>query len=139
MFMTDIKSVSERIEIIPRNKIEDNRGWFLKAITGYEKGLPKHTGEVYIVFSENGASRGGHYHKEAKEWFTLLSGCAKLHLKDILTNELMSIDLDSSKPLTIVIPPFIAHRFDAIEKESFLLLAYADVIYDSTDTIVLDY
>ena len=137
--MTDIKPLSERIEIIQRKRIEDSRGWFLKTITGLEKGLPNYTGEIYTVYSENGAPRGGHYHKEATEWFTLLVGKSRLELKDINTNELMSIDLDANKPITIFIPSYVAHRFDAVDDNDFLLLAYTDVLYNSDDTIQLEF
>ena len=137
--MTDTKSLAERIEIIPRNKIEDSRGWFLKAITGKEKGLPNCTGEIYTVYSKEGASRGGHYHIKAKEWFTLLTGKCVLELKDINTDELMTIELDSGKSVTVVIPPNIAHRFDAVKKYPFLVLAYTDQLYNQKDTIVSEF
>jgi len=71
--MKNIEPLSDRIKIIPRKKIEDSRGWFLKVITGLEDGLPDKMGEVYTVYSEKGAARGGHYHIEATEWFTLLT------------------------------------------------------------------
>ena len=137
--MTDIKSLAERIEIIPRKKIEDSRGWFLKVITGKENGLPAFTGEIYTVFSENGASRGGHYHFQATEWFTLLQGKSNLELYDILTHERLTILLDIDEPRTIVVPPNVAHRFDAIELNPFLLLAYTDMLYKPEDTIAIDF
>lgn len=137
--MTDIKSLAERIEIIPRKRIEDNRGWFLKVITGKENGLPAYTGEIYIVSSENGASRGGHYHIQATEWFTLLQGKSNLELYDILTHERLTILLDISKPITIVVPPNVVHRFDAIEKNQFLLLAYTDMLYNPGDTVIFNF
>ena len=89
--MKNIKTLSQSIEIINRKRINDSRGWFLKPITGTEKGLPHFTGEIYTVYSENGASRGGHYHKKAKEWFTLLSdsmllSSAPRHRQMTLTN-----------------------------------------------------
>lgn len=133
--MTDIKSLAERIEIIPRKRIEDNRGWFLKVITGKEKGLPAYTGEIYTVYSKNGASRGGHYHIQATEWFTVLYGKSNLELFDMLTHERLTILLDINEPRTIVVPPNVAHRFDAIELQSFLLVAYTDVLYKPEDTI----
>lgn len=136
--MTDIKPLAERIEIIPRKKIEDNRGWFLKVITGKENRLPAFTGEVYTVYSEDGASRGGHYHIKATEWFTLLQGKAKLELYDVNTNERYTIELDTDIPRTVVVPPNVAHRFDSINKESFLLIAYTNVLYKPEDTITVD-
>jgi len=132
--MTDIKSLEERIEIIPRKKIEDNRGWFLKVITGKEHGLPAYTGEIYTVFSENGASRGGHYHINATEWFTILQGKSILVLFDVHTQEKLTILLDINEPKTIVVPPYVAHRFDAVLEGPFLLLAYTNKLYKSEDT-----
>ena len=137
--MTDIKPLAERIEIIPRKKIEDNRGWFLKVITGKEKGLPSYTGEIYTVYSENGASRGGHYHIQATEWFTLLQGKAKLELYDILSNERLTIKLDIDDPYTIRVPPNVAHRFDAINNANFLIMAYTDFLYNPSDTIIQNF
>ena len=133
--MNVTKKLSEQIEIIPRKIIRDSRGWFLKAITGTEKGLPIKTGEIYVVSSENGSYRGGHYHKRATEWFTLLMGEAILKLKDISTGELISIHLSSTKPETVVVHPFIYHRFESIESNQFVLLAYTNMTYDPADTI----
>ena len=70
--MKDTRPLKNRISVIPRNKIVDHRGWFLKVINGTETGLPPFTGEVYVVYSEHGSSRGGHYHFQATEWFTLI-------------------------------------------------------------------
>jgi dTDP-4-dehydrorhamnose 3,5-epimerase-like enzyme len=137
--MKNIKNLSQRIEIIKRKKIEDSRGWFLKSITGTEKGLPSFTGEIYTVYSEGGASRGGHYHEKASEWFTLLSGTSELKLKDIQTNESISILISADEPSTILVPPNIAHRFDAIDNKPFLLLAYTNILYNPDDTIQLTF
>jgi dTDP-4-dehydrorhamnose 3,5-epimerase-like enzyme len=133
--MTDIKPLSERIEIILRKRLEDSRGWFLKVITGKENGLPAFTGEIYTVYSVDGASRGGHYHIQATEWFTLLTGTASLQLKDIITNEVITLILSADNPQTIVVPPFVAHRFDSIDQQTFLLLAYTNLMYKPEDTI----
>ncbi len=135
MFMTVINNLSQRIKIIRRKKVEDSRGWFLKTINGLEEGLPDFTGEVYVVYSIKGAPRGGHYHKDATEWFTILQGESILKLYDINTKEYLEIFLKSSKPITIVIPPFVAHRFDSVKNKSFMILAYANVLFNPNDTI----
>ena len=41
--------LQDRIKIIPRHFVEDERGWFLKVITGTEENIPSHTGEVYLT------------------------------------------------------------------------------------------
>ena len=139
MCMKDTKVLAERIEVIPRSKIEDKRGWFLKIITGHEKKLPNYTGEVYSVWSENGSSRGGHYHLKATEWFTLIQGKSELELFDIKTNEKLTILLDSMNPQTIVVPTGIAHIFHAIDNQPFLLLAYTDMLYSPQDTVPVNF
>lgn len=132
--MTDTK-ISNKIEIIRRKKLSDDRGWFLKTLTGKESGLPNHTGEIYVVCGYPKQSRGGHYHLKAKEWFTLISGKAILNLVDINTLEKDSIVIDSEYPMTIVIPPMIAHSFANIENNNFVLITYTDILYNPDDTV----
>ena len=129
-------SLKEKIEIIERKKLGDSRGWFMKVIDGKEKGIPNHTGEIYLTHASGlDQVRGNHYHPKAKEWFILLEGKAELKLKDMDTSELYSLILDKNIPQTIVIPPNVAHAFINIQEEPFLLLAYTDELYDPKDTI----
>lgn len=46
--------LKDRIKIIPRRLIKDERGWFFKAITGTEENIPSHTGEVYLTMGTKG-------------------------------------------------------------------------------------
>ncbi len=126
----------DKITIIERKKLSDTRGWFMKVIDGYEKGLPNHTGEIYLTFASGlNQIRGGHYHDKATEWFTLLQGKADLKLMDMNTQETTIIKLSADEPKTVVIPPKVAHVFINKQEEPFLLLAYTDELYDPVDTI----
>ena len=129
-------ALKDKITIIERKKLGDTRGWFMKVIDGKEKGLPNHTGEIYLTHaSGKGQVRGNHYHNKAKEWFTLLQGKAELKLMDMHTKEIITIELSENEPKTIVIQPGVAHAFLNTEEEPFLLLAYTDELYDPKDTI----
>ena len=129
-------ALKDKITIIERKKLGDTRGWFMKVIDGKEKGLPDHTGEIYLTHaSGKGQVRGNHYHDKANEWFTLLQGKAELKLMDMHTKEIITIELSENKPKTIVVPSNIAHAFLNTEEEPFLLLAYTDELYDPKDTI----
>ncbi len=130
--------LKEKIKIFDRYKIIDNRGWFLKVLTGKESYLPNHTGEIYITSAKINESKGGHYHKEANEWFTLLVGECELLLVDIFTDEAMKLNLDSSIPQTVFVPPNVAHIFVNSGNEDFLLMAYSDLLYNPVDTIPFD-
>lgn len=128
-------SLVKRVRIINRHLIADNRGWFLKVITGMEEGIPSHTGEVYLTMGKPGQVRGGHYHPEAVEWFTIIEGSAVLKLEDIETHEKLDIEMSLEKAKTVFIPNNVAHIVVNNTDRDFILLAYTDKIYDPSDTI----
>ena len=125
----------EQVKIIPRRLISDERGWFLKAITGREDGLPKHTGEIYLTMGMPGQSKGGHYHPQAKEWFTVIEGNAVLKLEDVLTKERREIPMSLEQAQSVYVPNNVAHIFENIGDTNFIVLAYTDLLYDPADTI----
>lgn len=125
----------DKVKIIPRRLIADDRGWFLKAITGTEENIPTHTGEVYLTMGKPGQAKGGHYHPEAVEWFTIIEGSAILKLEDMETHERRDIEMPFEKALTVFIPNNVAHIVVNNSDKDFILLAYTDKLYDPADTI----
>lgn len=125
----------EKVKVIPRRLLKDERGWFLKAITGTEESIPSHTGEVYLTMGKPGQTKGGHYHPEAVEWFTIVQGSAILKLEDMKTHERRDIPMSLDKAITVFIPNQVAHVVVNDSHEDFILLAYTDKLYDPKDTI----
>ena len=125
----------DKVRIIPRRLIADDRGWFLKAITGKEEDIPSHTGEVYLTMGKPGQAKGGHYHPEAVEWFTIIEGCAILKLEDMETHERRDIEMPFEKAQTVFIPNGVAHIVVNYSDNYFILLAFTDMLYDPADTI----
>ncbi len=125
----------ENVRIIERKLIKDERGWFLKAITGTEEDIPSHTGEVYLTMGKAGQSKGGHYHPQAVEWFTLIEGSAILKLEDVVTHERKDIEMSLEKSITVFVPNNVAHVVENNGEADFILLAYTDKLYDPKDTI----
>lgn len=125
----------DKVQIIHRRLISDDRGWFLKAITGTEEGIPPHTGEVYLTMGKPGQAKGGHYHPEAVEWFTIIEGSAVLKLEDMVTHEHRDIEMSLNKAITVFIPNNVAHIVVNNSDKEFILLAYTDKLYDPDDTI----
>lgn len=125
----------DKVQIINRRLISDERGWFLKAITGTEDGIPDHTGEVYLTMGKPGQAKGGHFHPEAVEWFTIIQGSAVLKLEDMETHERRDIEMSLGKAITVFIPNNVAHVVVNNSDSDFILLAYTDKLYDPKDTI----
>lgn len=118
----------DKVRIIPRRLIADDRGWFLKAITGTE-----------LTMGKPGQAKGGHYHPEAVEWFTIIEGSAILKLEDMETHERRDIEMPFEKALTVFIPNGVAHIVVNNSDKDFILLAYTDKLYDPADTIKFDF
>ncbi len=125
----------QKVQIIPRRLIKDERGWFLKAITGTEENIPSHTGEVYLTMGKPGQAKGGHYHPEAVEWFTIIDGSAILKLEYMETHERRDIEMSFDEAITVFIPNNVAHIVENNSNNNFILLAYTDKLYDPADTI----
>lgn len=128
------------VRLIPRQRLDDPRGWFLKVIKGDEEGLPQQTGEIYLAVADPGEVRGNHYHPCASEWFTVVLGDALLHLFDPISGERQKLALSASTPVTAYVPAGIGHAFvnptDATQQ--MMIIAYADRPYDPADTIPLE-
>tara|TARA_Y100000766_G_C18913584_1_gene609686 strand:- start:4570 stop:4977 length:408 start_codon:yes stop_codon:yes gene_type:complete len=128
--------LNDKIKIYKRNSIKDSRGHFLKIMNGDEFLNKGDEMEVYCVTAKPGQSRGGHFHKIANEWFTILKGQCDLILEDTDSNQNIVIKLSEKDYKTVHIPPFIAHEFiNSSKNEDFLLLAYTDRKYRKSDTI----
>ena len=123
--------------LISRQRRTDDRGWFLKVIDGGEKNLGAGACEVYLTAAIPGASRGGHYHRETNEWFTLVAGAATAILAKPSTGEENRMRLRASEPVTVYVPSGIAHVFvnDGESMQEAVIVAYADKRYDEDDTV----
>lgn len=128
--------LQDRIKIIPRRLVEDERGWFLKVITGTEENIPSHTGEVYLAMGTKGQAKGGHYHPKAVEWFTVIEGKAMLKLEDVETHEKMEVVMSLENPISVFVPSNVAHIFENLSDSNFIVLAYTDLSYNPSDTII---
>ena len=131
-----MNNISEIIRL-DRRIIKYERGYFLKIIDGNEEFNPFKC-EVYITVAHPGQEKGGHYHKAANEWFTLIKGKAILLLENVKTKEKSKIRLNSLNPVTIFVPPYLAHSFYNDGKSDYILLAYTDKTYHPDDTISYD-
>lgn len=128
----------EKVHIIKRKLIVDDRGWFLKVLSGTEECIPSHTGEVYLTMGKPRQAKGGHYHPEAIEWFTIIEGSAILKLEDMETHERLDIEMSLEKAITVFIPNNVAHVVVNNSDKDFILLAYTDKLYDPADTIAYE-
>ncbi|HQQ96795.1 MAG TPA: WxcM-like domain-containing protein [Cyclobacteriaceae bacterium] len=128
-------ALPDKIRLTPRDRKHDDRGWFLKVLTGHEEFLPDRVGEVYLTKAKPGEWRANHYHPKTAEWFTVIEGQSRVVLEDVMTRERMELTLSGEDPQTLFVPAGIAHVFMNTGTIPMLLAVYAENTYDPEDTI----
>lgn len=79
--------------------------------------------QVNYLFTKKGAKRGRHYHKEAKEYFYIISGKINVTASSVHDCQLKEEFIFESNDL-FVIDPYSMHEFEFVEDTQMV------VIYD---------
>ncbi|MGE5558995.1 MAG: WxcM-like domain-containing protein [Bacillota bacterium] len=120
-------------EFIRIKPYSDARGILKKIIT--ESRLPKdtHIEEVYLLYTNQGAVRGNHYHEKALEYFTVVSGTASIVLKDLETGVTEKVEITSGDNAVLKVPVRTIHSFKNEAEEPLIMLAISTREYDELD------
>jgi len=130
----------EWIEVRPLRRLGDKRGWFLKVMQAQHlAGRP--FGEAYLSVGAAGETRACHYHEHTTEWFCPVGGRGVLYLFELDGERRMQVRLDAGEPVSVRVPPRVAHALVASGEGEFAVLAIADVAYDADapDTIPVEF
>ncbi|MFQ5599027.1 MAG: WxcM-like domain-containing protein [Candidatus Krumholzibacteriia bacterium] len=120
------------VEVRPLRRLEDDRGWFVKVIQRVHLG-GRPFGEAYLAVGAAGETRGSHYHERTTEWFCPVHGCGTLYVAALDGSRRESITMDTAAPVSVRVPPGVAHALVADAGVEFSVLAVADVEYDPDD------
>lgn len=121
------------VEVRPLRRLEDARGWFLKALQRrHLDGAP--FGEAYLSVGGPGENRANHYHRRTTEWFCPVGGRGTLYLWEVGGERRQSVRFDVGAPVSVRVPPGVAHALVADPDSELAVLAVADVEYDPQDT-----
>lgn len=124
---------SDWIEVRPLRQLDDARGRFLKVLQHQDlQGLP--FGEVYVSTGAAGATRANHYHRRTTEWFCAIAGRGTLFVAAMDNDRRQSVRMDAALPVSVRVPPGIAHSLVADADSELAVIAVADVAYDPADT-----
>lgn len=121
-------------ELIRIQPFEDNRGSLKKILMKSQLKENEKIEEIYVLNSEKGSVRGNHYHKKTFEYFTVVSGNAKVALKDLDTGAFEEIQISSSQNLILRVPPNVVHAFKNEEEQPLIMLAISSKEYNKLDT-----
>lgn len=105
----------------------DNRGSFVETIK-LNSG-----GQVSFSTTVPGITRGNHYHTRKAERFAVIKGKARIELRRIGTNEVLSFELDGNQPSFVDMPIWYTHNITNIGEQELYTLFWINEHFDAND------
>jgi len=121
-------------EFINIDPYQDKRGMLKKIIMKSQLQDSSEVGEVYLLYSNHNSVRGNHYHKNTFEYFTVISGRAKVALKDLSQGVHEEFYMSADDNVVLKIPPYMVHAFKNEYIDPLIILAVSTKEYSESDT-----
>jgi dTDP-4-dehydrorhamnose 3,5-epimerase-like enzyme len=121
-------------EFINIDPYQDKRGMLKKIIKKSQLQESSEVGEVYLLYSNQNSIRGNHYHKKTYEYFTIISGRAKVALKDLSQGICEEFYMSADDNVVLKIPPYMVHAFKNEYINPLIILAVSSKEYSDSDT-----
>ena len=80
-----------------------------------------------------GVTRGNHFHTRKIERFTVIKGKARIQLRRIGTKEVISFDLEGSRPAYVDMPIWYTHNITNIGKDELYTQFWINEWYNKED------
>lgn len=105
----------------------DNRGNFVELIK-------LHTGgQVSFSTTKAGVTRGDHFHTRKFERFAVIRGHARIDIRRIGTDKVLSFEIDGNKPACVDMPIWFTHNITNIGNEDLYTIFWINEIFDTSD------
>jgi len=108
-------------------KHSDERGSFVESIK-LNSG-----GQVSFSTTVPGITRGNHFHTRKAERFAVIKGKARIELRKIGTEEVLSFELDGDKPSFVDMPIWYTHNITNIGNEDLYTIFWINEHYNAED------
>jgi len=105
----------------------DDRGSFVETVK-LNSG-----GQVSFSTTKPGITRGNHFHTRKAERFAVIKGKARIELRRIGTNEILTFDLDGNQPSFVDMPIWYTHNITNIGDEDLYTIFWISEHFDAED------
>lgn len=105
----------------------DNRGIYVETVK------MNSGGQVAFSITKPGITRGNHYHTRKAERFAVIRGKAKIELRRIGTDKVISFDLDGEKPSFVDMPIWYTHNITNVGSDEVYTIFWISEFYDPGD------
>lgn len=90
-------------------------------------------GQVSFSTTKPGITRGNHFHTRKAERFAVIKGKARIELRRIGTDKILSFDLDGSQPSFVDMPIWYTHNITNVGDEELFTIFWINEHYDAND------
>jgi len=105
----------------------DDRGNFVETIKA------SIGGQVSFSTTKPGITRGNHFHKRKIERFSVIKGKAKIEMRKVGTNKILSFELNSDNPSFVDMPIWYTHNITNIGDEDLYAIFWINEFYNPED------
>lgn len=93
-------------------------------------------GQTFVSTSMPGVTRGEHYHLRKIERFVVLSGTARISLRRLLSDEVITVNVRGDAPVAVDIPTMWTHNITNVGKDDLVALFWSNELFnpDAPDT-----
>ncbi len=91
-------------------------------------------GQVSFSTTVPGVTRGNHFHTRKAERFAVIKGKARIELRIIGTNKVLSFELDGNRPSFVDMPIWFTHNITNIGEEELYTIFWINEHFDTNDT-----
>lgn len=105
----------------------DSRGSFVETIKA------NIGGQVSFSITKPGITRGNHFHTRKVERFAVIKGKARIEMRRIGTEEILSFDLDGNEPSFVDMPIWYTHNITNIGNDDLYTIFWINEFYNPDD------
>lgn len=105
-------------------KHQDDRGWLVETVKANSGG------QCFVSTTRPGITRGNHFHRRKVERFFVLQGKARIKLRKLFTDEVITYDLNGEAPAFVDIPTLHTHSITNIGDSELITLFWSDEFFD---------
>lgn len=91
-------------------------------------------GQVSFSTTRPGITRGNHFHTRKAERFAVIKGKARIELRRIGTDKVLSFELDGDQPSFVDMPIWYTHNITNIGDDDLFTLFWINEHFDANDT-----
>jgi len=105
----------------------DSRGSFVETVKLHSGG------QVSFSTTVPGITRGNHFHTRKAERFAVIKGKARIDIRHIGTNKVISFELDGTQPSFVDMPIWYSHNITNIGEEELYTIFWINEHFDVND------